>query len=1028
MRQLYSVILISFALLALFLLGSFSPAQTNEAQAILPSNLHQWGAVSMFHGLPSDNVRAIAQDSDGVMWFGTDAGLVKYDGRRVQRVAIEGIKSDRVRALSFDQSGALWIGTDSGAARMSKNRCEPIHQTAGKNITAIITQGGNRAIMTAEQGSVFDITVNTDGSFAVRAIEPKDHRLLSIESHNARPLPLTSVALDNNRLIVGTRGRGLLSIADGQVEEIYSRPRPYFIEAIERDRGGRLSIGAQTMSADGGLYDFSDLTRPVRIGSGLGTVTSIKFDQRGILWVGTDQRGVFQFRNSRDLFHFTFDNTAGGLRSNRIHTILIDREGVIWFGTDRGACRYDPASFRVENISTVRESNFARTLFQSRDHRLWCGTNRGLFVRNDAGWVSVDTLKGRTIHAISEDKRGHLIVGAASGLFVSEAPINESASSPNNLRFLRISPGDRTSPESDSVRAILDFRGVIYIANFGRGLEIFDGQARAPLWPAVATAMSERQAVSLYAQGNERLWIGTANAGVFTFDGREVRKVAATDSLRDAAVWAICETRDGAMLIASSRGLYALKSENLQPVIEGVDARALIVINNTNPEAIWCATANEGLYAVTTDRQAGPLVSRLGTEQGLPSQNAFAILLTKDESDEAALWAGTSRGVARYKPDSVTPRLMHSRVMGRRVYTTEEIASAINLEYPQNSLSVEVTAISARTFPEQFQYFFALIDEGGKVIREKLSRESHMLIENLPPGRYRLLARAFTGNLVASDSLSLEFTIERAPFPWTTLALSVLLAFALAALWWGYRQNSRLSRTNQALAGANLLLAETRMQIASQTEAERRRIARDLHDQTLADLRKLMLFTDELPKPDTEDEQTRVKPSQIRKEIESISTEIRRICEDLSPSALDNVGLAAALEWAVTDAVAQLPSEKRFRYEFDCQENIEEKLKFTHSEQIQIYRIVQEALSNVCRHSDARHVRLALRAESEGGFLLELEDDGRGFDPKAKSAGNGRGLANIRSRASLIEAEVEWIERPQGGTRFTLHKSAGVKE
>lgn len=134
----------------------------------------------------------------------------------------------------------------------------------------------------------------------------------------------------------------------------------------------------------------------------------MKFDQRGTLWAGTDQRGVFQFRDSREVNHFTFDNTAGGLRSNRIHTIFIDREGVIWFGTDRGVCRYDPSSFRVENISDERGSNFARTLFESRNGRIFCGTNRGLFIRSDSGWIGIDDLKGRTIHTIAEDGSGRL--------------------------------------------------------------------------------------------------------------------------------------------------------------------------------------------------------------------------------------------------------------------------------------------------------------------------------------------------------------------------------------------------------------------------------------------------------------------------------------------------------------------------------------------------------------------------------------------------------------------------------------------
>jgi len=69
------------------------------------------------------------------------------------------------------------------------------------------------------------------------------------------------------------------------------------------------------------------------------------------------------------------------------------------------------------------------------------------------------------------------------------------------------------------------------------------------------------------------------------------------------------------------------------------------------------------------------------------------------------------------------------------------------------------------------------------------------------------------------------------------------------------------------------------MQLANETENERRRIARDLHDQTLSDLRRLMLLTDQLPKEKIVNGQSEIDPAVFRTEIESISTEIRHICE-----------------------------------------------------------------------------------------------------------------------------------------------------
>ncbi len=120
---------------------------------------------------------------------------------------------------------------------------------------------------------------------------------------------------------------------------------------------------------------------------------------------------------------------------------------------------------------------------------------------------------------------------------------------------------------------------------------------------------------------------------------------------------------------------------------------------------------------------------------------------------------------------------------------------------------------------------------------------------------------------------------------------------------------------------------------------------------------------------------------------------MRRICEDLSPSVLENVGFAAALEWAVTSACAQQPAAHRFAYDFVCDEDLEERLALAPGVQMQVYRIVQEAVSNVCRHAEAERVSLSVHLDDAGDFLLKLSDDGRGFD-----ADNKRALEGSRPR------------------------------
>jgi signal transduction histidine kinase/streptogramin lyase len=1026
-----SLKVVCLSLVALLLLLFPAAAQKeneNNNSPGQPASLHRWGAVTLFHGLPSDRVRAIAQDAEGLMWFGTDGGLARYDGRRTQAVAGEGL-AGKVLALKLDADGVLWVGTEGGAARLVGRVFRPVAEAAGKAITAIITPERGRAILASQDGAIFDCRSSADGSLRVETIPEKP--LTSEDFERPGPPNLTSLAFKDGVLYVGTRSRGVLAIENATVREIQSRPRPFFVEAIEIDARGRLWYGAKAKAQESGLYQAADPLRPANVGAGLGLVTALRAGPRDDIWAGTDGSGAVHYDDTRLVEHFTFEGTAGGLRSDHVYSIFVDREEVVWFGTDRGVSRYDPHAPRLETISTDAQSNFVRTLFETTGGRLLGGTNRGLFIFDPAAnaWVSpFSELAQKTIYAIAEDGKGRVLVGSAGGLYTGEQRFDESA---EGLRLTRIELPDAGPETTDSVRAVAEFQGATYIAAFGRGLERLDGQTRTLVWPTSAQSDTHsREVVSLGSDKQGRLWIGTALAGLFLFDGKQVVSIPALDKLKGSAVWSIYDGGDDRLWVATARGLYLYHAGVLKEIAGGFDARGVVGIKDAQARApeVWCATAGGGLLKILLDEELGAVLSRLDAEQGLPSQSAFAVLPVRAADGSQELLIGTNRGVARYAPGRVAPMLGATRIMAERIHQPEELRAGLNLEYPQDSLVLDVAAASSRTFPEQFQYAFLLYDDAGRIINRKFSHDAQFTMENLRPGKYRVVASAFSKDLIRSSPLSFEFRVAGAPFPWTSTALSVLLALALIALWWGNRQNRRLARTGSVLKDTNRQLAAARMQLANETEAERRRIARDLHDQTLADLRRLLMMTDRLPPGgDGEEQEESLKPSVFRAEIESISQEIRRICEDLSPSVLENVGLAAALEWAIGNAVTHSPPDCKFEYEFVADENLDERLNLSHATQMQVYRIAQEALSNICRHAAATRVRLGVEVPPAGDFVLTIEDDGRSFDPQERKVRKGRGLANIRARASLIEAEVNWSSREGGGTRFTLRKANAAK-
>ncbi|HEY0407805.1 MAG TPA: two-component regulator propeller domain-containing protein [Pyrinomonadaceae bacterium] len=1019
--------------LLLVLVFAPSAATQNPADnvtALEPTNLHQWGAVTLFHGLPSNRVRAIAQDAEGAMWFGTDGGLAKYDGRRTQAITADGLPQGRVLALRLDAEGALWVGTEAGATRLAGGEFRPVLETAGQAITAIIAPERGRVLLSSEQGMIFDC--RTDETRALNVRRLPEQPLTSVDVERPGRLQLTSLAIHEATLYAGTRSRGLLAFTGaGEVKEITSKPRAYFVEAMEVDSRGHLWHGAKARNDDSGLYEATDPWHPVKVGANIGTVTTLRAGANQDLWVGTDGRGALRYVNSNLVERFTFEGTAGGLRSDHVYSIFVDNEEVVWFGTDRGVCRYDPHGPHNEKVSDNPESNFVRTLYRTTDGRVLCGTNRGLFAYEaaSAAWQPVEMLAQKTVYAISEEEDGRLLVGTAGGIYVSQRSVREfDARAP----FTRVETGEEETDGPGSIRAIARFQGATYIATFGRGVERLDGTRRTLIWPTAEADAGEREVISLHADGDERLCIGTANAGVFMLQGGRTQMRPELEKLRGSAVRDFDTGSDGWLWLATSRGLYVYRAGELSLVVPDLDARNVVAGRGPGHSTeAWCATAGGGLVKVALDAQLGVIVSRLDAEQGLPSQNVFAVLPMGAEQSNDALLIGTNRGVSRYEPGHNPPTLQPTRIISKRIHPLEELRGGLQLEYPQNSLVLDVVAMSSRTFPEQFQYAFQLYDGAGHIIKQKFSNDAQFTMEGLRPGRYHVVARAFTRDLIASAPLQFDFNVASAPFPWTTTALSVLLALSLVALWWGYLQNRRLARTGSMLSRAISQLADARLQLANETEAERRRIARDLHDQTLADLRHLLLLTDQLPTGGQQQQQqsgqAAVEPALFRREIESISKEIRRICEDLSPSVLENVGLTAALEWAISNAVAHAAPEVKFEYAFNCEENLEERLKLAPATQMQIYRIAQEAISNICRHAAATRVELHVMSGADESFIFRIEDNGKEFEPRERKRKGGRGLANIRARASLIEAEVAWSKRAGGGTVFTLRKANAVR-
>jgi two-component system sensor histidine kinase UhpB len=190
-------------------------------------------------------------------------------------------------------------------------------------------------------------------------------------------------------------------------------------------------------------------------------------------------------------------------------------------------------------------------------------------------------------------------------------------------------------------------------------------------------------------------------------------------------------------------------------------------------------------------------------------------------------------------------------------------------------------------------------------------------------------------------------------------------------------------------------------------EGERRRVARELHDEVGQTLTAVMLQVEAMAAKIPDD--LREELDELRETARDGVEDIRRIVRQLRPEALEDLGLRSAL-MALATAVSE---QAGVRVERD----LDGDLPLSEEQELVVYRIAQEALTNVARHAAATRVEMRLQ-RADRGVELVVRDNGRGLPLGAETSTHG--IRGMRERAMLIEAQLTVTEPPEGGTEVRL--------
>jgi signal transduction histidine kinase len=232
-------------------------------------------------------------------------------------------------------------------------------------------------------------------------------------------------------------------------------------------------------------------------------------------------------------------------------------------------------------------------------------------------------------------------------------------------------------------------------------------------------------------------------------------------------------------------------------------------------------------------------------------------------------------------------------------------------------------------------------------------------------------------------------------------------------------RTSDLAAARDALEAHNEQRGRLLRKVISAQEEERKRLARELHDETCQKVAALGIRIDTaLAAGSTAEMRDRL--GDARALASKTLEDIHRVIFDLRPSVLDDLGLLSAIRWY---AARQLePKGISVRYDFP-----EGEIEVAPEAETALFRAVQEAINNIARHSRAESALIEIDTPP-GELRIEIEDDGAGFDVASVQApsesGRGLGLLGLRERMELLGGTVEVDSSPGDGTRVTFHMKA----
>ena len=977
---------------------------------VLVSNLQAQYRIDTWttdNGLPQNSITGLTQTPDEYLWLTTNDGLVRFDGNRFtifNRSNTPQIKTNRLSAAFADETGRMWFQAEDGAILYYE-----------RGVFTVVAKPGE--LSSELRSPFFD-----DGTGGV--IVNINRRVYQFKTGKFVPFSIENVPSDSPLIFSNREGELWFSGKDRLFSFKNGNLKTYSIAGFNngtdyqvacKDRQGALWVGF--FEGDGNKHSLlrikDDQISEVRLPGE--SVSHLAEDSQGNLWLSLYNKGIFRIDRAAVIAAEVPANAVesvldiDGISTNASGHLKFDREGGLWLGTEKGLHRIAPRAIHVlsrkdgllldnvypilndhagniwigawpnnlvkyENgkfkISLSDETVFVTSLFEDASKRLWYGTIGSLYYlehekpfdfTGQSGFP-----KGTEFSVITQTSDGAMWFGASRGL---SRQLN-GATTVYNL--------NNGLPDEYVVALLPAKDGKLWIGTRG-GLAVLENEKLRAF--TVADGIASNSIRSLYEDSEGVLWIGSYDGGLTRLKDGEFTVYTMQDGLSSNGVFCILEDLAGWFWMNSNQGIYRVSRSELNDFADG-KIKSLNSIAYNKRDGLLNVEGNGGRQPAGT------------------------------KSADGRLWFPTAEGIAVINPATVManrlrPPVLIEAVSIDRVGVSNEVfqsavahRSAITLNPGQNNLEINYTALSFINSDQlKFRYKLENLDaDWNEVGTRRTAYYSY-----LPPGEYEFRVIAANRDGVWNQQGASLKVIVYPPFyrTWQFLGLVSLIIATLIVLIYYLRVRQLKAKAAQH--------EEFSRQLIDSQERERGRIAAELHDglsQSLSIIKNRAMLS--LAKHHDQEHAL----EQLR-EISEASTgaidEVKEIIYDLRPIQLDRLGLTGAIE-DIAEKIAEINNLRLSKNILDIN-NV-----FPRQTENSIYRIVQESLNNVVKHSQATSIELTIR-RSRNEIMIVVKDDGAGFEPEGVKANRaklgGFGLTGMSERAKLLGGQT-LIESARG--------------